>query len=200
MISRKQLFIGIDPGWKNLGVSLLRLADPEKFKFEILLSKTFNPSLDPLRFAHSLPIEIIKGLEEKFLPEFLLRNLTMERFVPYKGIQSAESENILILMGNIQMMFYLNNPVSEQPLPINLVRAIDWKIPTLQFLNKYFNFENDEAALNKKFSLKAAKSIVTNPELIKTDHEADSVCIAAFPYVEEFIQKQKSKGRADSSN
>lgn len=192
MTEKRRLFLGVDPGWKNLGFSVLELVDPKEFKFKIRSCTTFNPSENSLSFATNLPIHVIKTLQEELFKEFSLKNLTMERFVPYKGVQSAESENILILTGNIQMMFHLNNPVQESGLNALLVRAIDWKIQMVQFLNKYFNFENPSAALDKKFSIKAAQSIVTNPELIKTDHEADSICIAAYPFISEFVQNSKT--------
>ena len=106
-----------------------------------------------------------------------IENVCIERYAPYANIKTAESENITNLIGMLRMNFYIDPLVSD----IILIRAIDWKMEVVKLLNKYFGFENPSSDLNKKFSLAAAKFICTNPEVIKNDHEADAVLLAALP-------------------
>ncbi len=138
---------------------------------EILCAETFNVSAAPN--LGTWPVDLIRKLDDIDL----LHSLTMERYVSYKNVMSSETENINITIGAILATF------AQYNVPGKLLRAIEWKTKFASTLNMKHGFQNPSLKLDKKFSLAAAKHIVTNPELIINDHIADAICLAAFPSI-----------------
>lgn len=178
------LSLGIDPGWKNLGLAIVT-GDGEDYRVKVSYSKVCNPSVwDPLE---SFVDEAILG------PIFHLSNglidyeTVVERYVAYENVRSAEAENINNLIGMIRIGVYGDKRGSAP----TLYRAIEWKVKLSQLLCKHTGFQNPSLTLDKKFSIAAAKAVLKEPYEIKTDHEADAICLAAFPFVERFFSSKK---------
>jgi hypothetical protein len=166
------MFLGIDPGWKNLGLVYSRPVGD--FQIEVIEAHTLDVSVNP----------------DKFILDLSLKNVTnvgIERYVPYNGVHSTESENIVMLIGGLKYRVY--------PLPTSLFRAIDWKIKLCQILAKNCGFKNPSTSLDKKFSKAAAKALVVNFETLKDDHVCDAACISAIKYLEgkDLALKQRNK-------
>lgn len=161
--------LGIDPGWKNLGYAILKEEDGE---FTLIKSGVENPSLKDAEFPRCLHTHVFVTLAEHTPLELVqLSQVSIERYVPYNNTFSAEAENITMLIGGLREVFK----------PVNLYRAIDWKTSLVKMLVKHTGFDNPSTSLDKKFSIAAAKHILNNKGEIKDDHQADSVCLAAFP-------------------
>lgn len=173
-------YIGIDPGWKNLGFAIVKAEpSPDSFKVEVVTSQTLNPSsfgsID--RFTdHAVMLcdQTCKGKRDYLSVE----GITMERYVAYKGVLSSETENITMVIGSLNYGLY-----RFSGLHVGLTRALDWKIEMAQLLNKHAGFTNPSMSLDKKFSIAAAKHICTSYEKVNNDHEADAVCLAALPFL-----------------
>jgi hypothetical protein len=174
---KSKLYVGIDPGIKNLGMSVLTLGTQEKL--HIQHSFTRDVSVEEIvREALAFPLEVFKYTPD--VPSMCsLEGVCIERYVPYDGRHSAVSEDITQLIGMLRVAFNLQYPDS----PILLFRAIEWKVSLAQVLAKYEAFQNPSKDLDKKFSFAAARHLVDNPEVIKTSHEADSICLAAIPHL-----------------
>lgn len=157
------VFLGIDPGWKNLGFAVL---SGDK---KLLRSGTLNPSA----YGNARTVELISDEVSLVKGEDVLECVTIERFVSYKGVHSADSENILMLIGALEYYFTTKN------ITTRLFRAADWKIPLVKLLVKERNFDNPSQSLDKGFSLAAARCC-TGGHIFKTDHEADAACLAYF--------------------
>lgn len=171
--------LGIDPGWVNLGVAVTRF---QGGKWDLMGSRTFNPSkmVDATATICSWAEDIIPTCD-------LPLTYCIERYVSYKGVNTAEAENILMLIGGLReaIGWTLRDEGSNPPL---LVRAIDWKTDLVKYLAKNRGFDNPSTSLDKKFSIAAAKCIIGNHE-IKTDHEADAICLSAYP---QLLRKEAS--------
>lgn len=179
-MSNNELLLGIDPGWKNLGYALL---EPEGLAFRIVSIGHTNPStsgvLYPSVFAAWLHNEVTPASRR-------LRHVTIERYVAYENKMSSETENILLTIGGLQhaMLDWVRPSGGVLGMgEIHMYRAIDWKVRLAQVLHLKTGFNNPSTKLDKVFSIAAAKALVTNPELIQNDHQADAVCLAAFPVV-----------------
>lgn len=170
--------IGIDPGWKNLGVAVSEY-NKETKKFKLLSSKVFNVS------EYGTISKFIEGLD-KFLVPLILRvdSVTIERYVAYAGVSTAESENICMVIGALSYYFASFMYWEKEPL---LLRAIDWKTTLVKTLYKKKGFDNPSSKLDKKFSIAAAKACMDEATEFETDHEADAVCLSAY-------QKLTAKG------
>ena len=164
--------LGVDPGWKNLGYAILKEEDGE---FTLLKSGVENPSLKDADFPEYFYGCVFQNVYDKddlhpdALPE--LAQVSIERYVPYNNTFSAEAENITMLIGGLREAFK----------PVNLYRAIDWKTALVKMLVKHTGFDNPSTSLDKKFSIAAAKHILNNKGDFNSDHEADAVCLSAFP-------------------
>ena len=171
-----KFLLGIDPGRVNLGAALV-YSNSNDWKITIHKCWTENPSKAKNfeEFAHL----VFNDIEAK--------SFTMERFIPYNGVMSPETEGVTSLIGMLRLQFYLksNGVVAE------LYKAIDWKMFLVKHLARHYGFTNlsKSGNLDKEFSLSAARFISTNPERIKNDHEADAVCLAAIPVFKAGIAK-----------
>lgn len=178
----KSLAVGIDPGAVNLGYAVVEPQEP--FKVHICELETYDPRKEDATV-------IVAGLERDLFhswgesPDYL----TMERFVPYSGSKNDIMEEVNQVIGMFRYMFTRNH------VDVRMVRAVEWKTTLVKLLNKHCGFENPSktGSLDKVFSLAAARFITTNPELIKNDHEADAVCLAALPYLEACAKAATSK-------
>lgn len=171
--------IGIDPGAVNLGWAVVdRFEDTPPFKVRIVATGTDDPRSMP-----DLPLYITERIsamtKASFFEEGML-SATIERFVPYAGSKNDIMEEVNQLIGMFRFA------LSNLSLDVNMVRAIEWKTKLVKLLNKHCGFENPgkNGALDKSFSLAAARFISLNPESISDDHKADAVCLAALPYLE----------------
>ena len=201
-----ELSIGIDPGWKNLGLSVVM--EQPNFRVKVLGSETLNPSVGDYKFIARLPW-IIKDIVERagFTwhgdDECVVRNLVLERYVPYNNTFGTETENITMLIGMLRERFVQSTPVAEYGIPesnIFLYRAIDWKSKLAQLMSKHAGFHNPSISLDKKYSLAMARFLTRaqhvdprlvieekghklEPSYLQIDHEADATCLAALPIV-----------------
>jgi hypothetical protein len=64
-----------------------------------------------------------------------------------------------------------------------MVRAIDWKSTLCKILVRDHGFTNPGNSFNKEFSLAAAELIYGKK--LKSDHEADAICLAFLGYLNE---------------
>lgn len=152
------LFLGVDPGWKNLGWCVSDIdGDP-------LLYGTMNPSEYELG---KVPQVILSSLGSKAKD---LKGIAMERYVFYDGRYNADSEHILMVTGQLQHM------AASQDMFIKMFRAIDWKTALAKVLYKGQGWENPSDSFDKVYSIAAAKA-ATGMEF-KVDHVADAACLA----------------------
>lgn len=164
-------YLGVDPGWTNLGYSLI------------------NDATGSILTGHLVPADLPIGGTPDYLlaavrrthnihPATDIRWAAMERFVYYKGVHNPNSEQILMVTGQLQYLLYATRT------PVKMFRAIEWKNYLLRYLFKTYGFKNPNAngAMDKQFSLRAAEFIaqkVFNSDFIfDTDHEADAFCLA----------------------
>lgn len=187
--NRKPVSIGIDPGWKNLGLAIVTESDLP-WKVRVVGSMTLNPSKDDRIFVESLPV-IINSLMEDTL-RYDVDYLTIERYVPYNNVFSSETENITMLIGMIRSRFFHRNECNEEGITPTMVRAIDWKVFMAQTMTKNCKFDNPSSSLDKKYSIALAKFITNNEYVINTDHEADAICLAAIPFFKRQISRANS--------
>jgi Holliday junction resolvasome RuvABC endonuclease subunit len=148
--------LGIDPGVVNIGMAVTdengKLVDSRVIGFTDVASMCTAVD-DAVYLLGS------QGVTQTFI----------ERFVAYKGMQSASTENILMYIG--AAVYALNSECS-----ITLLRAIDWKPALCKYLVKTSGFSNPSTKFDKKFSIAAAEFITK--EKIKTTHEADAICLS----------------------
>jgi Holliday junction resolvasome RuvABC endonuclease subunit len=152
------MYLGIDPGLKNLG---LAITDKDgKLEF----SKVY--SLDDFS---GQPEKLVEEIVDH-IHEYDIEKAFMERYVAYAGRQTAITENLLMLIGGL---YYA---LAREGLKPNMFRAIDWKPAICKYLFKVKDFRNPAEKFDKKFSMAAAECIIgTKP---KTDHEADAICLS----------------------
>ena len=182
-------FLGIDPGWRNLGYAVVEIPDELNLDWKVNVLST--GTLDPSRYAcvESFSEALLRVDPDDVGWEWAFEEATIERYVTYQGVHTHESENILMLIGALRQRFYFTSGKIAM-----MVRAIDWKTKMTQILNRLYAFDNDSTSMDKKLSLQMAKFIVTNPEVITTDHEADAICLAAYPYVLRLSERQPIGG------
>ena len=157
----ENLFLGVDPGWTNLGWAL------SNEKGELLMSGT----LCPKELGHgNTAIHLLKFLESEGYPIAAVKGLGMERFVYYKGVHNPDSENILMVTGEF------TSQSSLHAIRVNLFRAIDWKKALAKHLWLSCAFRNPSESFDKKFSFAAALCIYK--VTFKVDHEADAGCLS----------------------
>lgn len=177
-MSEVRYSLGIDPGWKNLGYGFVK---EEVGEISLIDSGTLSPA-DML--TYNVPDFLYSALRNLTAQPVWLSYLTMERYVSYQNVQTAESENILMLMGMLD--YGLQSLLTGQsPGITRLHRAIDWKMELVKLLVKNKGFDNPSLKLDKKFSIAAAHACLDNQGTFKTDHEADAICLAALPFLRE---------------
>lgn len=199
--------LGIDPGTTNLGMAVVQECE-EPGKVRVFSTGyhepfSFGKGNEGLRlFTKSFLNSILADIRPDRL-DIALKNpdydippplsfARIERYVPY-GINTATSENISYLIGMLQYAIH-DHPLltfwmgKEKPVNIELYRAADWKVQLVKLLAKNFGFDNPSESLDKKFSMAAAKFIVTDTTIIKNDHVADAICLAALPLLEESLR------------
>lgn len=172
--------IGIDPGWASCGFAVMQDS-------KVIFKGSYVPRDHKgtiLGFVEHLESELTKaGID--IYSDHNIQDVTIERYVAYKGIQSEASENILMLIGGLN--FYFN-----QVAPVNMVRAIEWKPKICKYLVRTKGFNNPYTSFDKKFSILAAKTL-SGLEL-DTDHEADAICLSYLGEVDAYnLQKEKEK-------
>lgn len=163
--------IGVDPGWKNLGLSIVE-EDTETGLLRLLTSKVMDPS------SYLSISKFIEDLDKLITPLILhADSVTIERYVAYAGVNTAESENICMVIGALSYYFASTQYWNKEPL---LLRAIDWKTTLVKVLFKKKKFDNPSDKLDKKFSIAAAKCCLDETTDFPNDHEADATCLAAY--------------------
>ncbi len=163
--------LGIDPGWKNLGVALIKQSVDKTVAPVAVGTTVMNPS------SYKNIAEFINKLDAVIDDhDVTLDTVTIERYVAYQNVQSAETENITMVIGALH--YYFNFQWAIDP---RMVRAIDWKTALVKALFKKKGFNNPSTSLDKKFSIAAADSCMGKVLALKTDHEADAICLAALP-------------------
>jgi Holliday junction resolvasome RuvABC endonuclease subunit len=172
--------LGIDPGWKNLGMALIGREDGTDH-IEVVKTWTINPSE---RGVAQTAAFIVNEVEEN-LPAYArgLEAVVIERYVSYNNVLTSEAENIVSLIGALQYAFM------DETASVKLFRAIDWKVNLVKGLVKAYGFKNPSAKLDKKFSLAAAQACIKGDREdfehynFPNDHEADAVCLASYPLI-----------------
>jgi hypothetical protein len=151
-----KMVLGIDPGWKNLGIAGIE-------DNSLVFSLTKVPSsLGITGFIKDEICGIINKHKEISL-------VVIERYVAYEGVHNPVSEDILMLIGALQYFF------EDKGIEVKLIRAIDWKNTLARYLSKNFDFSNPSTSFDKAFSLASAEKL--SGITVKTDHEADAICL-----------------------
>lgn len=148
------MHLGIDPGTINIGVAISD-DDGNHIWSGVLNSKEkgFLETVGAINFISR---------------EHGVTTVAIERFVAYKGMHSAASEEILMMIGAIRYAL--------RDFDIQLFRAIEWKPTLCKYLVKTKGFSNPSTRFDKKFSNAAAECITG--QKVKTDHEADAICLS----------------------
>jgi len=162
--------LGIDPGWKNLGVALV--VEDKDGAFSKVKTEVINPS------SYRDEAECALDIYERYIKFTKVSSITIERFVPFNGQATHEAENINLLIGAICGIIRIKEPTIQ----VLRVRSIEWKVAIVKALVKTRGFDNPSMSLDKKFSMAAAAACLGIIKLEKgiTDHEADSICLASY--------------------
>lgn len=161
--------LGIDPGWKNLGMSLVKQVGDKR---RIVKTWTINPSERGIAETVEFMLNEV-AFELRYMR--FLNSVVIERYVSYNNILTTEAENIVSLIGALQYGF--------RGSKVLLFRAIDWKVNLVKSLVKKHGFNNPSSKLDKKFSVAAAKACLTDEYEFPNDHEADATCLASYPFI-----------------
>lgn len=173
--------LGIDPGWKNLGIALT--VEDDSGKFSLVKSEVMNPS------SHTNEAQCAQDIYEKYIRYSGVSTITIERFVPFGGQSTHEAEFINILIGAISGIIHSeerNKDVTSVHYRIPVVplrvRSVEWKVALVKALVKSKGFDNPSTSLDKKFSMAAAAACLSLEKLEKgvTDHEADAIALACY--------------------
>lgn len=168
------MYIGIDPGTVNLGIAAVGMQFGEvSLRTSVLNLK--ESKLSRINFVASI-LDLMHTWQDDTTMEGVFEHIecvTIERYVPYAGTFSTDSEHIVLLIGALEYAFN-----REYGCSVNIVRAIDWKPKLCKALYKKMKFNNPSTKFDKKFSHAAATCITA--QKFKTDHEADAVCLAYY--------------------
>lgn len=178
-MTNQTFHLGIDPGWRNLGYALL--SENAQGELSLVRSGTDDVSKDAVMYASSFAATLHSVVPPT---SGLLRNFTMERYVSYQGVNTAEAESILMTIGSLRqamLPWVRNNPIGLGLGKLHMPRAIDWKTTLVKILAKHYGFNNPSTSLDKKFSVAAATCVLNGRGSFSNDHEADAVCLAALP-------------------
>lgn len=174
--------LGCDPGFRNWGSALLEEKNGE---LELIRTWLLNPSsfCSMAHFVEHLWNEVT------CFDQRTISSVVIERFVPFNSTATAEAEYINHAIGALCGIVRLKDPFL-QPL---LVRSVEWKTNLVKALVKTKGFDNPSATLDKKFSFAAAEACLDFEKLDRkrSDHEADSICLAAYPRIMENVQLLK---------
>lgn len=153
------MILGIDPGWASFGIASQK-------EGKSLGKNSYEPrSFGSItRFIWALEKEKTWSIHD-------VSQVFLERFVVYAGVHSSASEDINLLIG--ALIYYFEH----QGVPVTLVRAIEWKPAICKHLVRNHNFDNPYPRFDKKFSILAAQTL-TGDTTIKSDHEADAICLS----------------------
>ncbi len=158
-------YLGIDPGIVNTGWCL---RSPNS---KSSAGGVFNPSKST-SLVHAAD-DLYKLVYDSRPTDAPISVLAIERFVAYKGVMTADSEKVLMLIGSLLHKFH------SCGTRFVTCRAIDWKPVVSKDLYKTKDFRNPSDKLDKKFSIAAAGAILGR-EFKTTDHEADAVCLSYY--------------------
>lgn len=179
------LGIGIDPGLTNFGFAIVEKTGP--YSVQSLFNNTFSIDQDNLIKSCLDLIDNIRSIIQANMSPMSYDevHIGIERFVTFGGVHAAASEDICVLIGMLISALDRDFPGirrSEAPplTHIHLPRSFEWKNSLVRKLCKNAGFDNPTLKLDKKFSMAAAKHICVNNNVIKNDHEADSICIASY--------------------
>ena len=200
--------VGVDPGWRNAGIAIVKAEVGECDSLRLVHSQTIDPKeLGGHIKAANKAMEIVgqsilndaieevgkTGEEGEFdsrIYDVFIVDVAIERYVSYNGVNTAEAENILLFIGALMYAFSLNHGVKD----ITLHRAIDWKSNLVKLLVKNRGFDNPSQSLDKKFSIAAAHACLDIKGEFSNDHEADAVCLASLGFLEARYAKVKKIG------
>ena len=166
-----KVYLGIDPGLKDLGWALVT----EDFSvIETGVINSFDAEddkVDLVEGSSNIPTygirKTIWTLSNKVLgtpPS--VEGTGMERFVSYADKQTALSEPINILIGGL--LFTMPS--------VYLCRASDWKIFLGHHLLQTRGWRNPSSARDKDMSFALCKEFTG--KVPATSHEADAICLA----------------------
>lgn len=155
------MFIGIDPAWKTYAYCVLD-QDGRYIHSEVL---------DPSSMRQGeIPDHI-----STWISNSEMQRAAMERFVYFKGRHTANSEDILMVIGQTQREMYIDQVACD------MYRSVEWKTALVKYLRQEFGFRNPSDSLDKVFSLAAAKCCLGID--FNTDHEADAGCLAYLAWM-----------------
>jgi Holliday junction resolvasome RuvABC endonuclease subunit len=175
--------LGIDPGWKNLGIAIVK--QDEEGRLSVLKSGVLNPSETEAEYGSRWAFN--RELDT-WIGDTKIELVGIERYVSYQGIDTSESENILLTIGLLGL--YSHGLTGGSPF---LYRAFDWKKELCQYLVKEKGFTNPSTSFDKKYSIAAAKACLDYSYMFKTDHEADSIAIAATNIFRRNAKRRENK-------
>jgi Holliday junction resolvasome RuvABC endonuclease subunit len=177
--------VGLDPGWKNAGLAIVK---QDENGISLVHSETLNPSSYGSNWNFVKHVQTIVGHHVPgYRDQYAIHSIGIERFVSYNNVLTAESENILMLIGALE--YEISDWRTETP-PM-LYRAIDWKQDLVKLLVKHRGFDNPSTSLDKKFSIAAAHACLDVKGEFSNDHEADAVCLSAIGFLKERYSKPK---------
>lgn len=154
-------YLGVDPGWTNLAFAWL--SEDGHLTTGCLIPKDLKGAITPNLVEDAVDANKDESVE--------LCGMMMERFVYYDGVHNPNSEQILMVTG--QMQFWAKDRYDVTPV---MIKAFDWKNRLSKHLYKK-GFRNPSERLDKEFSLAAAEFIFPEHNFL-TDHEADAACMA----------------------
>lgn len=169
-------YVGIDPGPTNTGIAVF--------------SEDFIPDTKVIR------VKTTKGASFRGAYE-IIRDMTqespscvtIERFVPYKGIPTDHAEVINQFIGFLIARF-------EEVSNVRLIRATDWKTQLCKYQFYMNKFRNPSESFDKKYSFAVMNDIFGDKSKeVKTDHEADASCLAYVGFL-----KQEKKVKFPTTN
>lgn len=176
MLTTKKIALGIDPGWKNMGIALLE--HNKENKVDVIATTVLAPasyeSIWDIRF------HLRDWFDASGVHPADIDCVGIERFVSYNNVDSAESEHILLTIG--ATAGYLASACRNPE--IALYRAFEWKVNLNKHLVKNKGFSNPSTSFDKKFSIAAAKACLDYDYEFKTDHEGDACAIAYYTMVQ----------------
>ena len=186
-LPKTRMSLGIDPGFTNLGAALCKLSD-QPGKVEVLKEYYHNPSQSKtlVEFTKNFVHEVIKDTRQHGFQEHAFGHVRIERFVSYGNVRSSATEQVTGLIGMLEYALTTDAMLwswggNHVAVDLDTYRAVDWKISLVKLLSSKYGFDNPSNQLDKKFSKAAAKFLVTDPSIVKNDHIADAICLAAFP-------------------
>ena len=158
-------YLGCDPGWTNMAYAWL--SDQGDLVTGVVVPK----DLPKCRIAPMIADEALEKHIVDFGADHEVVGAMMERFVYYKGVHNPNSEQILMVTGQMQCWLAYEHEVTP-----TMIKAYDWKNRLSKHLFKK-GFRNPSDRLDKEFSVAAAEFIFPDYDF-KTDHEADAACMA----------------------